>query len=398
MARTIDDATLERIEAELAGDGVWIDPGFAREHGISAADETRLEQVVAGADHADLRMLLVEVDQDDERFHGRATNLVAWVHDSIGGDATYVGWERYGEPHLTMLTYGDQPDSSYVTRIAEREHPDDLVDALVRSEELLEEGSAQRLWDAIPREEKYPWTADDAGLMQSFSEVTPGQWVVVGIVGVLLVVLGAKLWARLRPGRSGSDFALPTAVLRSVRQAEDKQIRAQADREVLALGEALGAQDPDARSLGVWQQALDHYDVARSVLERAGSPADVVGALVLTRRGDAAREAALAGVTDPGWRPPTTCYFHPLHEGPVRTVTWREGDDRSVEVPACAACAPSAERGQEPADVLDFVAQGATVHYFTLDIGVWSDTGFGALEPDLIGALRSSRRHRGLRR
>lgn len=388
MAREIDDATLARIEAELTGDGVWIDPEFAREHEISAADEARLEELVAGADHADLRMLLVEVDSDDERFHGRATNLVAWVHDSLGGDATYLAWDRYTEPQLQMISYGDQPDSSSVTRIAEREHPDDLVEALVRSDELLADGSAQRLWEEIPREERYPWTADDPGLLQSVTDVVGGPWVVAGIAAAL-VALGATLWVRRR---RSTDFALPKAVLRSVRQAEDQQVRARAEREVLALGEALGTQDPDAGSLDVWQQALDHYDVARSVLERAGSPADVVGALVLARRGDAAREAALAGGTGPGWQPPGTCFFHPLHEGPVRTVTWRD-DDRSVEVPACRACATATERGQEPADVLDFVSRGSTVHYFNLDIGVWSETGFGALEPDLVGALRRGRRH-----
>lgn len=387
MAREIDDATLARIEAELTGDGVWIDPEFAREHEISAADEARLEELVAGADHADLRMLLVEVDSDDERFHGRATNLVAWVHDSLGGDATYLAWDRYAEPQLQMITYGDQPDSSSVTRIAEREHPDDLVEALVRSDELLADGSAQRLWEEIPREERYPWTADDPGLLQSVTDVVGGPWVVAGIAAAL-VALGATLWVRRR---RSTDFALPKAVLRSVRQAEDQQVRARAEREVLALGEALGMQDPDAGSLDVWQQALDHYDVARSVLERAGSPADVVGALVLARRGDAAREAALAGDTGPAWQPPGTCFFHPLHEGPVRTVTWRD-DDRSVEVPACRACATAAERGEEPADVLDFVSRGSTVHYFNLDIGVWSETGFGALEPDLVGALRRGRR------
>ncbi|GGD15238.1 hypothetical protein [Nocardioides daphniae] len=397
MAREIDDTTLAKIEAEMRGDGVWIDADFAREHGISAADESRLEQLVAGADHADLRMLLVDVARDDDRFHGRAAHLVAWVQDSVGGDATYLGWERYGDPQLTVVTYGDQPSADAVARIAEREHPDDLVEALARSEQLLEDGNARELWEAIPREERYPWTADDGGLQQWLGDATLGQWVLLGAGVAVVLTAGYAWWSRRRGRRTGDEFVLPTAVLRSVRLAEDKQVRERAEREVLGLGEALGAQDPDARSLEVWQQALDHYDAARSVLARAGSPADVVGALVLARRGDAARAAALPGAPDGAgagaattltWHPPTPCFFNPLHDGPVRRVTWH-GDDRSVEVPACEACAVRVEQDREPDDVLDFVAQGSTVHYFRLDIGAWSRTGYGALDPDLLGALRS---------
>lgn len=395
MAREIDDTTLAEIEAELQGDGVWIDDEFAREHQITAADESRLEQVVADADHADLRMVLVEVSRDDDRFHGRISNLTAWVHDSLGGDATYVGWERYAEPSLRLIAYGEQPETHPVAAVATRDHPGDLTDAVVRSAELLEDGTAEALYEAIPREERYPWTADDAGLLGWVGDLTAGQWgALVVVTAVVVVPLGLAWRARRRRRRAGSDFTLPTAVLRSVRQAEDTQVRQQAEREVLALGEALGAQDPADGSLDVWQQALDHYDAARSVLARAGSPADVVGGLVLARRGDSAREGAVSGVD--GWRPPRPCFFNPLHEGQVRDVTWRH-EENSVQVPACDACATAVEEGREPDDVLDFIADGSTVHYFRLDIGVWSRTGYGALEPDLVGALRRSHRPGGIR-
>lgn len=395
MAREIDDATLAEIEAEMQGDGVWVDPGFAREHQVSAADEARLEQLVADADHADLRMLLVEVERDDDRFHGSFSNLAAWVHDSVGGDATYVGWERYGDPQLTLLSHGDQPDPAFVARMAEREHPDDLVEAVVEAEELLERGNAHQLWEALPREERYPWIAEEPFLLRWFGDLTPGQWFLVVLVAVVLVT-GVAAWWRGRRHRARVDFTLPTAVLRSVRRAEDRQVRERAEREVLALGEALGAGDPDPGALDLWQQALDHYDVARAVLERAGTPADVVGGLVLARRGDSARRAALSGASAAGWRPPAPCFFNPLHTGPVRTVTWRD-EQRSAQVPACTACATAVEEGREPDDVLDFIADGSTVHYFRLDIGAWSRTGYGALEPDLLGALRAGRGRRGRR-
>jgi hypothetical protein len=44
--------------------------------------------------------------------------------------------------------------------------------------------------------------------------------------------------------------------------------------------------------------------------------------------------------------------------------------------------------GREPDDVLDFIEGERTVHYFRLDLGAWSTTGYGALDRDLLGALR----------
>ena len=90
----ISDETIAEIERELDGDGVWIDPAFARSQGISAEDEDRIEAAVAATERADLNVVLVEVSTDDDRFQGSFGSLSAWIHDSRGGDATYVGWER----------------------------------------------------------------------------------------------------------------------------------------------------------------------------------------------------------------------------------------------------------------------------------------------------------------
>jgi hypothetical protein len=120
-----------------------------------------------------------------------------------------------------------------------------------------------------------------------------------------------------------------------------------------------------------------------------------VGALVLARRGDAARSAAERGRTA-AWTPRPGCWFNPLHDGPTSQVTWRDGD-REVDVPACAACAADVRDGREPRDVLDFIEGDRTVHYFRLDLGAWSTTGYGTLDRDLLGALRTrgSRGRRG---
>lgn len=381
----IDDATLAEIEQELQGDGVWVDPAFAREHDVSAADEAALVETVATTEAADLRVVLVAVDSDDERFHGAFSNLSAWLRDGTGEDATYVGWNQWSEPQLSVQEYGSQQSSGYVDNVAAHEHPDDIVAQVERVGELIDDGNAEQLWREVPTDERYSWTADEGGV--------PG-WL-IGL-GVAAVVAGAAVaWRRLRTSRRRdrtAGFALPDTVLHTVREAEDQRLRRQADTDVLALGEALGrGEHPGSTAaLDAWRQALDHYAAARSTLEKATAPADVVGAIVLARRGDSARRSAQR----PGagaWEPPRGCWFNPLHEGPAVEVTWRDGE-RSVEVPACGECADAVRSGREPDDVLDFIRGDRTVHYFRLDLGAWSETGYGSLKPDLLGALRRSRR------
>jgi hypothetical protein len=195
--------------------------------------------------------------------------------------------------------------------------------------------------------------------------------------------------AVVRRRRRLRGFVLPTTVLRTVRAAEDRRLRGLAEREVLALGEAVGAAEQSqvsSATLQVWQDALDHYAAARTVLDQSTSPADVVGALVLARRGEEARAAAAAGA-GADWVAPRVCWFNPLHGTDVREVVWSD-DQRRVRAPACARCAGAVEEGHEPDAVLDFVVGDRTVHYYRTDLGVWSETGYGALDGDLLGALR----------
>jgi hypothetical protein len=389
----ITDETIAEIERELDGDGVWIDPAFARSQGISAEDEDEIEAAVAATDRADLNVVLVEVSTDDDRFQGSFGSLSAWIHDSRGGDATYVGWERYASPHVTVDAYGAQPATIHVDDVAAHEVPDDLAGQVVRIAELLEDGTAESRWDEIPDDEKYSWTTDEG---VQVVEVVGAIGIGIGIAAVVaVVVLGVRGWRRRRSTRTA--FALPATVLHTVRVAEDKRLRQQADAEVLALGEAIGSGEPGgtAHSLDAWQQALDHYAAARSILSQAAAPADVVGALVLARRGDDARSRAQQRKPS-AWAPRPGCWFNPLHEGPTSEVTWRD-DDRRVDVPACAACAADVRAGREPRDILDLIEGDRTVHYFRLDLGAWSRTGYGSLDRDLLGALRTrgSRGSRG---
>jgi len=399
MSDQITDATIAEIQRELAGDGVWIDPQFAASHGISRADEARIEKAVASAEMADIKVVLTEIDMDDERFQGSVGSLSAWLHDDVGGDATYVGWERYSEPHLRVISYGDQPDVYTVDRVAAHEHPKDLAAQVVRVEELLDDGNAYELWQEMRPYEVDSEVESDAPAAEDGSSVGTGA--IVGVVLALIaVVAGVAAWRRRRDRRA-AGFALPTTVLHTIREAEDRRLRQQAEAETLALGESIGRNEPidSPAALASWQQALDHYAAARSILSQPGAaPADVIGALVLTRRGKDARAAAQRrGAAE--WQPTRPCWFNPLHAGPTSQVTWRDDEDhRHVEVPACRTCAAAVREDREPDDVLDFIRGERTVHYFRLDLGPWSRTGYGSLEPDLLGALREGPRRRNRRR
>lgn len=399
----ISDDDLTEIEEQFAegGDGVWISPEFARQNQISAEDEERIEAAVAATEAADLRVLLVDVDFEDERFNGSYTQLVSWIQDDLGGEALYVGWSDYDQG-IELHGADVVDDSFYVDRLAIREAPGDAAAQIEAASTLIDDGNAYELWSALDDDEKYgnPSGGGD------------GDSIGGAVIAVTVVVAaGLLLWGRASKKRhranalarrNGEKFALPTTVLRTVRAAEDRSLRRQADSEIQTLGEKLVAQDLDhlePGALQVWERAMEHHEVARRVLEQGSTPADVVGALVLVRRGEQARAAAIDG--DTTWTPQPGCWFNPLHRGSTSTVTWTDVEGarrRSVDVPACSDCARAVRKGNEPDDVLDFVEGEKVVHYYRLDIGVWSRTGYGSLETDLVQALRSPQRRRGLRR
>jgi hypothetical protein len=205
----VDDATIAEIEREMSGDGVWIEPGLASTLGISAADEERIEEAVATTEKADLKVVLIEIDYDDERFQGSFSSLSAWVHDSLGGgDATYIGLDDL-DAGIQVEAYGNQPDSYPVDSLAAYEHPGEITAQVLRAAELLDDGNARALWEEVPLDERYP--GSDVGVQGS--EVLGGLGIVVGIGAAAAAFVVWRRRRRLRP----SGFTLPSSVLLSVR-------------------------------------------------------------------------------------------------------------------------------------------------------------------------------------
>lgn len=392
---TIDEATLARIEKELGTDGVWVAPELRQQ--VPKNVEAEIEAAVAESPTATY-VALVDLDHSDPLTHGDASELANVIRDDTGRSGLYVGLEpKYRDtPYTLELTkFPDDTGLFYAARVAAVEHPDDLGAQTLRALELVHSGDAETLYNELEPEERNLFSGTSSS-GDSDGGMSPG--VVTGIVVGVLAVVAIVVAARRRRARSravaptptAAPFTLPTSVLSTVRAAEDQRTETRAQADVLALGEAIDQAELDPRrrkSLAAWQATLDHYDVARRILDRDHTTADAVGAIVLARRGRSALASAVAGR---GWRPSPSCYFNPLHEGKTAVVLWQDGA-KGVKVPACPRCASAVRAGTEPDDVLDFVAHGRPTHYFKLDLGAWSRTGYGALDVDLLGRLLRSR-------
>lgn len=391
----LDEPVLAELEAELGRDGVWVAPALRDQ--VGPADEARIEEAVA-AQPTPTYVALVELSYDDPLTGGRPEELAFLVRDDTGREGTYLllgpSYEP-GQHRLEVQAFPDEYDLYQAPAVAAQELPEDLSGQVLRTLELLRTDEAVRLYDELQQRES---TSDGAtggtgtGTGAPGSSDDGGGVPVPVFAGVLaLVVLAAVVLAARRrrpavPRARGTAFVLPDTVVRTVRAAEDRRHEVLAEGEVLALGEAIDAADLDPRrggGLTAWQAALDHYDVASRILHRRHSPADVVGAVVLARRGREALDAAIAGR---GWTPIASCYFHPLHGEATSEVRW-DHQGSWVDVPACADCEVAVARDVEPRDVLDFVEGDRPAHYFRLDLGAWSRTGYGSLDTDLLGAL-----------
>jgi hypothetical protein len=400
----IDDATLRQMEQSLATSGLYVAPDLAS---VLSADQ------VAGfaSARADVPVavyaVVTDLAYDDPTFHGNAEALLATIRDDTGLDGLFLVVEPDGDGayRMTSVAYPSRDGDYAIGSVAGSEHPRDVGAMLLDAVDLLRSGDASERLDRIWASEQSestasgPGTGTGTGTRGTTGADPSGGWsggatlgVVAGVavLGALLVT-GVRLARRQQVARDATTahrpFTLPRAVLTTIRAAEDERNARQAEADVLSLGEAI-----DEAAIGrrlspaaarAWQAALDHYDVARRILDREHTPADVVGAIVLARRG---RSALVAARNGKGWAPPATCYFNPLHTAAATQVRWTDGE-AAVTVSACSSCAAQVSAGRTPEDVLDFMAHGRPVHYFKLDLGVWSEAAYGALDPDLIGRL-----------
>ncbi|MGH3378317.1 MAG: hypothetical protein ACRDP6_26700, partial [Actinoallomurus sp.] len=152
-------------------------------------------------------------------------------------------------------------------------------------------------------------------------------------------------------------------VFGTAREAGDDELRARAERDLIALGESV---DGNEKALEANEKALDAYTAAGRTLDDARSTADLAGVLALI-------QAARGG--------PPLCYFDPRHGEGAITVNWRAPGTRpKLEVRVCAACAKAVRDRRSPDVVLD---HGRPYYEAATP---WAATGYGQLG-DLVGRI-----------
>lgn len=356
---------LAEITTQMQGDGVWIDPDFAQEHQITAADERALEQAVAAAADGEtpVRVVLVEVPYRST-FVGQPSKLAAWIGDDLDTGYVWVMAEDSPSGIEVASTLDDWYHGYTVSQVLEP-GTDDVGARALEAVALTQKSSSElyALEQQARQDRPRPEAPEPEG--SAFG------WVVGGLVlaGVALLVAARVGWRRWHTART--TFQLSDTVLRQVSTAEQRRLLEEATTRTDALGEALATAGDLAGPLGV--VALDHYTAARRVLEEQPTAADLMGALVLAGRGQAALRHLQTGGPQ-AWQPPVPCWRNPGHP-------WASTSDGSGHR-VCAACA-------DPGTVEVFgVPQGAdSVPWYTADLGVWTRTGYGTTEPDLPRAL-----------
>lgn len=348
------DPRTDALARALLRDPVYVSPSLVRV--APAADVRALRAAVARAPYPVYVAVLPTFGAEDSIPTARP--LPAILHDRMGRDGLYL--------------IVDQSSFSYAGAFGVRirrsvdELFSDVYDDRPGQDPVATATYALGYLEGAPRRAiRDPRDAPGRGTARNVLAVLVG--LLVG--AAVLRGLSAPWWAEQRARRAARartrERDAPAA------EALDPAALEEAARTELAKlsRELAGADDPPP-------VAFDDYAAASKVLEDHEHPIDLLGALILAWRGQAALEGGTA-------RP---CLFDPRH-GPGRTTTRWRLDGGEVDIPACRACAKAIAAGRAPQAVQD---RGRD--YFTRDT-VWARTGFGALDDTvaqqvMTGAVR----------
>lgn len=392
------EAVLDAIHDDLADDGIYVAPSLA---GSLTPEELEAIADNVAANPIPTFVVLYPFDNGDP-FAGKPQDLLTRLHAEYpvdgqyystdqflqyGGDGVSLDGRSYGVPGGDGEIYND------ALTVVSYERPATVGEAVERLTDLL----------LLPPDEVAE-IAEQASTAASDSYDGDGDGSDgIGATGltvalVVAVVVGAAGWARLRrrrPKVPAGTFALPPSAMDRIREAHDQRLEREARDELLALGEAVEATSIQPRhDSAAWQAALDHYDAARRALTLGEDPEDpeildVVGSLVLARRGRAALARAVRGRA---WAPVAGCFLNPLHGDATGTARVTSTSERQLpeSVPVCGRCRSALGSGKVP-DVLDVVDRGRPRHYFDTDAEPWASTGYGSLTLDLVAAVQGMR-------
>ncbi|MFI6083509.1 hypothetical protein ACIBBB_21425 [Streptomyces sp. NPDC051217] len=222
-----------------------------------------------------------------------------------------------------------------------------------------------------------------------------GGGVAAGLItlGGVVVLGGGGIYALLRRNRLREEAR--------VKQALEK-LRVVVDEDITAFGEELdrldfhpGEKGADDAMRTDYEQALDAYEKAKSLMDSAERPEDVrpvTEALADGRFSLASLAARREGTPLPERRSP--CFFDPRHGPSVKDMDWSPPPGGTVRpIPVCAADAERLEHGDDPMTRMVQTEQGPRPYYDAGPAyGPWAGGYFGGglLPGLLVGTMLGS--------
>ncbi|MFF8407957.1 hypothetical protein [Streptomyces omiyaensis] len=308
--------------AALREGPVYVDPGAADQ--LSKADAAALAQRIVDAD----KPLFVAVLPEGAEYPPQG--LIDNLREQTGLAGVYA------------VRLGDRFDAKADTRVLSAGAVENMVATVTRPGTDAATELNAFADQALPA---MRGTAPDAWGGASSGSGVP----VAGLVTLSAVAVagGAGAYAVVR-GRRKRKEAEERAAL--------DRLRVVVDEDITAFGEELERLDFHPAERGAdeamradYEQALDSYDRAKSLMGSAARPHDVRGvtqALEDGRYALAVLDARRGSRPLPERRPP--CFFDPRHGPSTGDRTWTPAGGASREVPVCAADAARLDDGEDP--------------------------------------------------
>ncbi|MBV2366515.1 hypothetical protein KUM37_24755 [Streptomonospora sp. NEAU-YY374] len=382
----------ERIAEGLRESPVYVDPSLD-----AALPEGQRAELAAQIEATGKPVYVIVVPLvAGDAWGGEPEQLIGAVHDRLGADGSYLASELGSSTWITGVDYGTEAEHQAADAASAVSLDSDAADTslfglFTRTVEIIDAGTGtadyERESDELAAETE-EWDAPAPAVPGAGGGWAGGTPVWLAAGGAVLLLGAAGAWLLVRRRRAPAAPRL--VAFDNADRARREQLRAEVERELVDLGERLGATTltgGDGRAAADHAAALDAHDAAGRVLDGARGIDDLAGARVLLHLGEDLLAAAQA--RDSGRRAPAPrrhCFFNPLHPTSTRPVIWRAvGTTRRIKVHACTDCA-AAVRGHRAPTALPVRHDGDRVPYYEVpaEESVWSATGYGNLGGDLV--------------
>jgi hypothetical protein len=273
-----------RIAAALRHDPLYVDPAYA-----GALPPAQRAQLIRRIRRSPVPIHVVLVPIVAGSTWQSSTQVSTVVQSYLGRDGAYVTFDADFGDVFDVVMYGGTDEQQQSARdagwaVSYEKRYKTLAARLGRCVDLIATGTGSVAYKKAHDAEFTPGPTPRPAARPAGGHGDLG--IPIGIAA-LAAVAGGLVWLRRRRDRAAMEaLRLPRTVFGTALAAGDDELRARAERDLIALGESLDGKE----------HALDAYDAAGRTLDRARTTADLAGVLALI-------QAAKDG--------PPLCYFDP---------------------------------------------------------------------------------------